>query len=48
MDIPAREAGIPHLFGGVDVTLWKRLRLGAEFTVGAMPSAQLQVGAVAF
>jgi hypothetical protein len=39
---------VPHLFGGVDVTAWRRLRLGAEFTLGARPSAQLHVGGVAF
>lgn len=39
---------VPHLIGGVDVTPWRRLSLGAEFTVGARPSAQLQVGALAF
>ena len=38
----------PHLFGGLDVMLWERLSLGAEFTLGARPSAQVQVGGVAF
>jgi opacity protein-like surface antigen len=38
----------PHLFGGVDVTVWKRLNLGAEFTLGARPSAQVQIGGVVF
>jgi opacity protein-like surface antigen len=38
----------PHLFGGVDVTVGRRLSVGAEFTLGARPSAQVQVGGVAF
>jgi opacity protein-like surface antigen len=38
----------PHVFGGLDVTLWRRVSLGAEFTRGAVPSTQVQVGAVVF
>ena len=38
----------PHLFGGLDVTVWRRLNFGAEFTLGARPSAQVHVGGVAF
>jgi hypothetical protein len=37
----------PHVFGGFDVTL-RRVSLGAEFTQGALPSVQVQVGAVLF
>lgn len=44
-----REALVaPHLFGGVDVTAWRRLSAGVEFTVGPRPSAQVQIGGVAF
>ncbi len=38
----------PHVFGGFDVTLLRRVSLGAEFTQGALPSAQVQLGAVLF
>ena len=38
----------PHVLGGVDVILWRRLSLAAEFTLGARPSAQVQVGGLAF
>jgi hypothetical protein len=48
VDLRSEISIAPHLFGGVDVTVWKRLNLGAEFTLGARPSAQLQVGGVAF
>ena len=37
----------PHLLGGVEVGLG-RMVLGAELTLGARPSVQVQVGAVAF
>ena len=37
----------PHLIGGIDVRLG-RLALGAELTLGARPSVQVQIGAVAF
>lgn len=39
---------VPHLFGGVDATIWRRVSVGAEFTLGARPSAQVQIGGVAF
>ena len=39
---------VPHLLGGLDVTVWERLSLGAEFTLGARPSAQVQIGGVVF
>ncbi|HSQ31231.1 MAG TPA: hypothetical protein VLN49_15330 [Gemmatimonadaceae bacterium] len=39
---------VPHVFGGFDVTLLRRVTLGAEFTQGALPSAQVQLGAVLF
>lgn len=38
----------PHAFAGFDWTVLRRLSLGAEFTQGALPSAQVQVAAVAF
>jgi hypothetical protein len=37
----------PHLIGGVEVGLG-RLVLGTELTLGARPSVQVQIGAVAF
>jgi opacity protein-like surface antigen len=37
----------PHLLAGIDVSVG-RLALGAELTLGARPSVQVQVGAVAF
>ena len=37
----------PHLLGGVEVGLG-RVVLGAELTLGARPSVQVQIGAVAF
>jgi opacity protein-like surface antigen len=37
----------PHLLAGVDVELGRAV-LGAELTLGARPSVQVQVGAVAF
>jgi hypothetical protein len=39
---------VPHLFGGIDVTVLGRVTLGAEFTLGARQSTQVQVGAVLF
>lgn len=39
---------VPHVFGGVELTVLRRITLGAEFTRGAVSSAQVQVGAVAF
>jgi opacity protein-like surface antigen len=38
----------PHLFGGFDVTVGRRFSVAAEFTLGARPSAQVQVGGVVF
>jgi hypothetical protein len=38
----------PHLLGGVDVTVWRRLSLGAEFELGARPSAHVQVAGLVF
>ena len=38
----------PHVFAGFDVTVLRRLSLGAEITQGALPSAQVQVAAVVF
>ena len=37
----------PHLLGGVEVGLGRML-LGAELTLGARPSVQVQIGALAF
>ena len=39
---------VPHVFGGADITLWRRVTVGAEVSRGALWSTQLQVGAVAF
>ncbi|MEW5916966.1 MAG: hypothetical protein AB1762_11195 [Gemmatimonadota bacterium] len=39
---------VPHLFGGIDVTVLGRVTLGAEFTLGARQSTQIQVGALLF
>jgi opacity protein-like surface antigen len=36
----------PHLFGGFDVKVWQHLALGAEFTLGALPSQQVKVAVV--
>ncbi|MGE5731941.1 MAG: outer membrane beta-barrel protein [Gemmatimonas sp.] len=38
----------PHVFAGVGATVLRRVNLGAEFTIGALPSAQVQVAAVVF
>ena len=38
----------PHAFGGLNATLLGRLNIQAEYTLGALPSAQVQIGAVAF
>jgi opacity protein-like surface antigen len=48
VDLRRERLVAPHVFGGVDVTVWRRLSLGAEATLGARPSVQLQVGGVAF
>ena len=37
-----------RLFGGLDVILRGRVSVGAELTLGARPSAQVQVGGVVF
>lgn len=39
---------VPHVFGGLDVTVAHRVTIGAEFTKGALSTTQLQVGAVVF
>lgn len=39
---------VPHVFGGVDVTLWRHVTVGVGATGGALWSTQLQVGAIAF
>jgi hypothetical protein len=39
---------VPHAFGGIDVTVLGRATMGAEFTLGARPSIQFQVGAIVF
>jgi opacity protein-like surface antigen len=39
---------VPHVFGGADVTLWRRVTVGAAVSRGALWSTQVQVGAVAF
>jgi hypothetical protein len=38
----------PHAFAGLNATVFRRINLGAEFTMGALPSAQVQVAAVLF
>ena len=38
----------PHVFGGFDVAVLRRATLGAEFSLGARPSVQVQVAAVVF
>lgn len=48
VDLRTERNVIPHAFAGVDVTIWQRMKLGAEFTVGARPSAHVQVGGVVF
>lgn len=37
-----------HVFAGFDVTLLRRVTLGAEYTQSAVPSAQVQIAAVLF
>lgn len=39
---------VPHLIGGVDVTLLGRVTLGAEYTLSRRSSMQVQVGALVF
>lgn len=39
---------VPHAFGGVELALGRRATVGAEFTMGARPSVQLQVAGIAF
>lgn len=39
---------VPHVFAGFDVTILRRLSIGAEFTQGALPSAQVQLAGVIF
>ena len=39
---------VPHVFAGFDLTLLRRLSIAAEFTQGALPSAQVQMAAVVF
>jgi hypothetical protein len=47
VDLRRETVVAPHLLGGVEVGLG-RMVLGAELTLGARPSVQVQVGAVAF
>ena len=39
---------VPHAFAGFEVTVLRRITLGAEHTRGALSSTQVQVGAVLF
>ena len=39
---------VPHVFGGVDVRLWRRATIGVGATGGALWSTQFQVGGIAF
>lgn len=39
---------VPHAFGGVDMTLWNRVSVGAEYTRGVIASTHIQVGAILF
>jgi hypothetical protein len=39
---------VPHVFGGIDVPIGRRLAIGAEFTVGARPTVQLQIAGILF
>ena len=48
VNLQSENQFVPHAFGGVDVTLWNRLSIGAEYTRGPVPSTQIQVAAVAF
>lgn len=36
----------PHIFGGVDFTLWQSLSIGVELTMGALHSTQIQIAGV--
>lgn len=36
----------PHLFGGLEVNVWRNFTLGAEFTLGSILSEQFRIGAV--
>lgn len=38
----------PHVFGGIDVPIGRRMSLGTEFTLGARPSVQVQLSGIAF
>lgn len=48
VDLRSVTSIVPHLIGGVDVTVLGRLTLGAEYTVGARTSMAIQVGALVF
>lgn len=48
VDLRDERVVVPHLFGGVDAAVGRRVSVGAEFTLGPRPTAHLQVGAVAF
>jgi hypothetical protein len=39
---------VPHLVGGIEATVWRHLSVGAEFTLGARPTTQVQVAGVLF
>ena len=48
VDLRSETVVAPHVFGGVELVLWRRLRVAAELTLGARTSTQVQVGGVAF
>jgi opacity protein-like surface antigen len=48
VDLRDETSVAPHVFGGVDVIVWKRMNVGAEFTFGARPSTQVQIGGIVF
>ncbi|HSA56594.1 MAG TPA: hypothetical protein VLE53_12875 [Gemmatimonadaceae bacterium] len=47
VNLRTERSVVPHVLGGLDVTLG-RVTLGAEYTVGARSSMQVQVGALVF
>jgi hypothetical protein len=48
VDLRGGTRVVPHVFGGIDVAVWRRVSLGVELKLGARPRMQLQAGEIAF
>lgn len=48
VSLKTESSVVPHTFGGLDVTLWGRVTVGAEYTRGVVPSSHVQVSATLF